>query len=168
MSDTSRPPPPKIRAEMLRDVGLFGGLDDESLRVLAEQLPVMMVEPGAAVVDEGDDRQEMFLVIAGELEVVKRGRGGEFRVALFGPGDCFGEMSLIDVQPRSATVRAVAHTLMLRMTPQSLEELLYRRDPKAYSIFIMNIARELSRRLRVADGILAQFVSAATGQHLHD
>jgi len=61
-----------------------------------------------------------------------------------------------------------ASALMLRMTPQSLEELLYRRDPKAYSIFIMNIARELSRRLRVADGILAQFVSAATGQHLHD
>ena len=157
MSDTSRPPPPKIRAEMLRDVGLFAGLDGGSLRVL-----------GAAVVDEGDDRQEMFLVIAGELEVVKRGRGGEFRVALFGPGDCFGEMSLIDVQPRSATVRAVAHTLMLRMTPQSREEPPYRRDPKAYSIFIMNIPRELSRRLRVADGILAQFVSAATGQHLHD
>ena len=103
MSDTSRPPPPKIRAEMLRDVGLFGGLDDETLRVLAEQLPVMTVEPGAAVVDEGDDRQEMFLVIAGELEVVKRGRGGEFRVALFGPGDCFGEMSLIDVQPQTTS-----------------------------------------------------------------
>ncbi len=168
MVDTSKPPPPKIRAEMLKDVGLFGGLDDATLDVLAEGLPVITVEPGVSIVEEGDKRQEMFLVIAGELEVVKRGRGGEFRVALFGPGDCFGEMSLIDVQPRSATVRSVAHTLMLRLTAQSLEELLYRRDPKAYSIFIMNIARELSRRLRVADGILAQFVSTATGARLND
>ena len=78
-------------------------------------------------------------------------------------------MSLIDVQPRSATVRAVAPTLMLRMSSEDVEELLYRRDPKAYSLFIMNIARELSRRLRVADGILAQFVNTVSETHqLHD
>lgn len=150
---------------MLRDIGLFGGLDDESLAVMARELPAETVMPGVDIVSEGDTTQEMFVVIGGELEVVKNGRNGEMRMAMFGPGDWFGEMSLIEVQPRSATVRSVAHTLMLRVTSEAVQELLYRRDPKAYSLFIMNIARELSRRLRVADGILAQFVTTVSETH---
>ncbi|MEO0325693.1 MAG: hypothetical protein AAF447_22240, partial [Myxococcota bacterium] len=49
--------------------------------------------------------------------------------------------------------------MLVKITTEDVETLLYRRDVKAYALFVMNIARELSRRLRVADGILAQFVS---------
>ncbi|MFT5354547.1 MAG: CRP/FNR family cyclic AMP-dependent transcriptional regulator [Polyangiales bacterium] len=160
---TKEAPGMKISPSMLADIGLFGGLDDETLAILAEELPHVRVEVGAPVVSEGDTAQEMFVVINGELEVVKRGpRGGEARVALFGPGDWFGEMSILDVAPRSATVRSVAPTLLLRITNEDLDRLLYRRAPKAYYLVIMNIARELSRRLRVADGIIAQFVSTVS------
>lgn len=156
-------PGPRISAAMLRDIGLFGGLDDETLALLARELPTSTVDIGATVVEEGDTSAEMFVVIGGELEVVKRGpKGGEFRVALFGPGDWFGEMSILDVQPRSATVRAVAPTMLVRITAEHVEKLLYRRDLKAYSLLLMNIARELSRRLRVADGILGQFVTTVS------
>ncbi len=111
--------------------------------------------------------REMFVVVGGELEVVKEGpRGGDVRVALFGPGDWFGEMSILDVQPRSATVRAVAPTMLVRVTNEHVEHLLYRRDLKAYSLLMMNIARELSRKLRVADGILAQFVSTVNDTYV--
>lgn len=158
---TSEMPTPRITADILRDIGLFGGLDDESLAVLARELPARTVTVGEIVVEEGDTRREMYVVVGGELEVVKQGpRGGEVRVALFGPGDWFGEMSIIEVQPRSASVRAVAPTMLVQISTEEVDRLLYRRDPKAYSLFIMNIARELSRRLRVADGIIAQFVSA--------
>lgn len=163
MSLEQERPRPRINAEILRDIGLFGGLDDESLTILARELPTLHVEVGETVVEEGDLAREMFVVVGGELEVVKRGpRGGEFRVALFGPGDWFGEMSILDVMPRSATVRAVAPTMLVRVTNEHVEKLLYRRDLKAYSLLIMNIARELSRRLRVADGILGQFVSTVS------
>ncbi|MCA9613871.1 MAG: cyclic nucleotide-binding domain-containing protein [Sandaracinus sp.] len=156
-------PRPRITADILRDIGLFGGLDDESLTVLARELPTRVVEVGQTVVEEGDLSREMFVVVGGELEVVKRGpRGGEFRVALFGPGDWFGEMSILDVQPRSATVRAVAPTMLVTLSSEHVEKLLYRRDLKAYALLLMNIARELSRRLRVADGILGQFVSSVS------
>ena len=146
---------------MLQDIGLFGGLDEESLTVLARELPTAHVEAGADVVCEGEPATEMFIVIGGELEVLKSSKDGasEVRVAVFGPGDWFGEMAVLDVQPRSATVRAVAPTMLLKMGAKEVERLLYRRDLKAYSLFIMNIARELSRRLRVADGILAKFVT---------
>lgn len=163
MSHTSDHPRPQITPALLQNIGLFGGLDDTTLELLAKELPTSVVEVGTVVVEEGDTSQEMFVVIGGELEVIKHGpQGGEFRVALFGPGDWFGDMSILDVQPRSASVRAVAPTVLLHMTNEHLDRLLYRRDLKAYSLILMNIARELSRRLRVADGILAQFVTTVS------
>ncbi|MCA9601068.1 MAG: cyclic nucleotide-binding domain-containing protein, partial [Myxococcales bacterium] len=95
----------------------------------------------------------------GELEVFKHGRGGnDLRVALLGPGDWFGDMSMVDPQPRSASVRAIAPSLLLRISPDQLETTLIERDVHTYAILMRNLARELSRRLRVADGILAQMV----------
>ncbi len=167
MSEHDRPKL-RITAAMLRDIGLFGGLDEEALGVLARELPTVHAEAGDAVVHEGDAAHEMFVVVGGELEVVKGGKeGGEVRVALFGPGDWFGEMAILDVQPRSATVRAVAPTILLRITAEHVDQLLYRRDIKSYALFVMNVARELSRRLRVADGILAQFVSTFSNAYVH-
>ncbi len=162
----SRPPTPKLTADRLADIGLFGGLSQATLDVLASSLPTSRVEAGDLVVSEGDQSTQMFVVIAGELEVFKKGEsGGDVRVAVLGPSDWFGEMSIIDVQPRSASVRAVAPTLVLAVTADHVENLLYRRDMKDYALFIMNIARELSRRLRVADGILAQFYTALSHQY---
>jgi len=152
---------PSVTAAILRDIGLFGGLSDESLSRLASQLPELRAEPGKLVVSEGETSTEMFVVVAGELEVVKKAHDGStVRVALLGPGDWFGEMVILDVQPRSATVRALAPSILLSMTADQVDRLLYRVALKDYSLLIMNVARELSRRLRVADGILAQFYVA--------
>ncbi len=168
MSDPSKPdaPTPQVNAAILRDIGLFGGLDEATLGLLATELPVERVPVATKVVAEGDPAREMFVVVSGELEVLKRSpTGGEVRVAMLGPGDWFGEMSIVDVQPRSATVRSLAPSLLLRMSAEHVDQLLYRRDLKAYSLLVMNIARELSRRLRVMDGILSQFVGSLTDQH---
>jgi CRP-like cAMP-binding protein len=150
----------------LREVGLFGGISDESLALLADELPQVRAEPGKTVVSEGDTSTDMFIVVTGELEVVKRAMDGTtVRVAMLGPGDWFGEMAILDVQPRSASVRALAPSLLLAMGPEQVDRLLYRRDMKSYALLLMNIARELSRRLRVADGILAQFFVAMHEQY---
>ena len=163
----SAPPPPKVTAGMLTEVGLFDDLDDAVVGRLARELSTEHVEVGHTVIAEGQTACDMFVVISGELEVVKEGRaGGEARVALFGPGDWFGEMGVLDVQPRSATVRAVAPTMLLRITASDLDRLLFREDIKSYALFIRNIARELSRRLRVADGIVAQLVTAVTDEYV--
>lgn len=152
---------------VLREIGLFGGLDDETLSMLASELPIERVMVGTRVVNEGDPAREMFVVVDGELEVLKKSRSGsEVRVAMLGPSSWFGEMSILDVQPRSASVRALAPSRVMRISAESVDRLLYRRDLKAYALFVMNIARELSRRLRVADGILAQLVGTVNEEYV--
>ena len=161
-------PQDRVDPSWLRDIGLFGGLDEETLNVLARELPLEHVQVDARIVLEGEPAREMFVVLDGELEVLKRSRTGtnEVRMALLGPASWFGEMSILDVQPRSASVRALAPSRVLRISAESVDRLLYRRDMKAYSLFLMNLARELSRRLRIADAVLAQLVGAVNEEYI--
>lgn len=145
--------------EELAEIGLFGGLDAVTLREFVQQLPLLRVAPGEVVFREGDPGRELFVLLQGEMEVIKHSKTQrESRVAIFGPGDWFGEMSILDIMPRSATVRALAPARVLKMSSTHLDA-LYRQDLKAYAIVVMNIAREMSRRLRVADGILADVMA---------
>lgn len=146
-------------ASRLREIGLFGGLSDEVLWELAGSLERLDFQPGSHAFREGESGRDMFLLLDGEMEVLKQSkRNLEARVAILGPGDWFGEMSILDVMPRSATVRALAPSRLLRITAHDLDA-LYRRDLKSYSLVVLNIAREMSRRLRVADGLLADLVA---------
>ncbi len=163
MTDTERA---QVSPSELRTIGLFGALSDEVLAHLAATLSVTTPSAGVVVFNEGDEAREMYVVVSGEMEVLKRSqRGIDARVAMLGPGDWFGEMSIVDVQPRSATVRALAPSRLLRITSADLDA-LYRYDLKSYAIIVLNLARELSRRLRVADGILADFIANVLDSYL--
>ena len=158
--------PQKVDLSELRNVGLFGALSDEALEHLASTLSVVQPSAGDVLFSEGDVAGDMFVVLEGEIEVLKRSRqGSDSRVAVLGSGDWFGEMSIVDVQPRSATVRAIAPSRLLRITAKDLDA-LYRYDIKAYSLIVLNLARELSRRLRVADSILADFIANVVDSYM--
>lgn len=164
LEEREAPVEPPVSDAELRKVGLFGGLSDDVLQHLAMNLPLIVSKPGDVIFREGEQARELFVLLTGEMEVQKRSRRGlDVRLALLGPGDWFGEMSILDVQPRSATVRALAPSRLLVLRAQDLDG-LYRRDLKAYTLLVLNIAREISRRLRVADGILAELVVSVVGE----
>ena len=156
-----------VSVGLLREIGLFGALSDEVLAHLSEVLKTVRVAAGEAVFREGEvQAREMYVVLEGEIEVTKRSRRGrDMRVAILGPSDTFGEMSLIDMQARSATVRAIAPSRLIRMTSEDMDA-LYRFDLKSYALIVLNIARDLSRRLRVADGILADFTASLLDEYV--
>jgi CRP-like cAMP-binding protein len=158
--------PSEIAPSDLRNIGLFGALSDDVLGFLAGIITVVTPEVGAAVFREGEEGSAMFVVLAGEMEVTKKSRAGvDARVAVLGPGDWFGEMSIVDIQPRSATVRALASGRLICITASDLDA-LYRHDVRSYAIIVLNLARELSRRLRVADGILADLIANVVESYL--
>jgi len=145
--------------DQIREIGLFGGLGDDVLRSFVATLEVSEPGAGTVVFKEGESGRELYVILDGEVEVLRHSkRGHETRVAILGPGDWFGEMSVLDVLPRSATTRVLAPSHLLRLTAHELDT-LYRKDTRSYALLVLNIARELSRRLRVADGLLAELVT---------
>jgi CRP-like cAMP-binding protein len=165
MSAPSKADPP-VTVAQLREVGLFGALSDEVLEHLSSSLRTRRVPPGDLIFKEGDSGREMYVLLDGEMEILKRSRRGrDQRVAILGPSDCFGEMSIVDMQPRSASVRALAPSRILRISAEDMDA-LYRHDLKSYTLIVLNIARDLSRRLRVTDGLVADFTASVLDEYV--
>jgi CRP/FNR family transcriptional regulator, cyclic AMP receptor protein len=144
----------------MRTIATFGGLSDSSLELVRDLLVEQKITAGEVLFREGETGSELFIVLNGEIEVLKGGKSGrDTRVALLGPNDMVGEMAMLDLKPRSATVRALSPTTLGVLTCQSLDA-LYRRDMKGYALLVLNMAREVSRRLRVADGLISGFAAS--------
>jgi CRP/FNR family cyclic AMP-dependent transcriptional regulator len=142
----------------------FGGLSDASLDVLVSMLVERRFEAGATVVAEGEPGRSMFIVHSGELVVSKFGESGRvICMARLGPGDFFGEMTLIEMQNRSATVEAESPTVLYELTARNLYT-YYKADIHAYVMVMQNINRELCRRLRRADNCIAELTDATREQ----
>lgn len=130
---------------------LFGGLDGGGLDAFTCAAERVETPAGEAVYREGDRAEHLYLVESGVLVVQKGDDARE--LTTLARGDFFGEMSFVDMQPRSATVRAQSDVVLWRWPYCQLHS-VYRSDPKAYLLVVMNIAREISRRLRRADEVI--------------
>ena len=146
--------------EFLRQVPLFGGLPDSALQRLLELMQLRACATGEVICAEGDAAREMFIVRTGAVEVRKRALAGDACLARLRAGDEFGEMSLIDIQPRSASVVACESTYLYVLGNMDLLA-LYEEDLPSYSFFLQNLCRELSRRLRVANRVIIDAVASA-------
>ncbi len=148
--------------EFIQRIPIFGGLEEEELAKVAGYLRRRVYSAGEIIVREGEQAKELFIVHRGQVEIYKeRGREStEARIALLGEGECFGEMSLIDIMPRSASVRALSDTEAMSLSYVDFHALCVWRI-ETYTLLVMNIAREISRRLRLADSILAEVDTGA-------
>ena len=146
---------PDLKAFLLA-TPFFGGLTDTSLELLVSMLEERRFDAGSTVVTEGEPGRSMFIVHSGELVVSKRTDSGRaIRMSELAAGDFFGEMTLIEMQNRSATVAAESPTVLYELTAQKLYT-CYKTDIRAYVIVLQNINRELCRRLRRADNRIAE------------
>ena len=141
---------PDLKAFLLA-TPFFGGLSDPGLDLLVSMLTERRFEPGATIVAEGEPGRSMFIVKSGRLAVSKRASSGRvIPISVLERGDFFGEMTLIEMQNRSATVVAEVLTVLYELTAQDLYA-CYKADIHAYVIVLQNINRELCRRLRRSD-----------------
>jgi CRP/FNR family transcriptional regulator, cyclic AMP receptor protein len=134
-------------ATLLAEVPLFATLDDAERALLAAQLDEVQVRAGARVFSRGDPGGAIYIVADGEVQIsVEDTTGQRIVFETAGRGDFFGELSLLDGDPRSADALAVKDTRALRVDRQDLA-LLFRRHPDS----AMDVLTVMGRRLREAD-----------------
>src|SRR5258706_6059837 len=148
--------------EFLVATPFFGGLDDASLDRLIEMLVERRYVAGDTVFKEEEAGRSMYIIHAGQLLVWKKGDSGRVvRMSHLGPGDFFGEMTLIEMQNRSATVSVeTPQAVLFELTAANLYA-YYKADVQAYCMVLGNINRELCRRLRKPDDRITEFADAS-------
>lgn len=145
----------QARVELLQSMPIFGGLRQDTLEFLVDHANTVRLSPGELFFREGDDAVSMFVLERGKVAVAKlRGRE-EHLLKHLSQGDCFGEMALLDLYPRSASVMAVEPCEAIEIPSSTLLK-LYEHDLEQFTIIQMNMGREISRRLRAADKRLFQ------------
>ncbi|MGH9889758.1 MAG: family 2B encapsulin nanocompartment shell protein [bacterium] len=116
--------------ENLRAIPLFRNSDVEVLTELVGHFEARQVPADSVIVREGDPGDELFIISRGKVEVTRNNAAGRRSIlSLLSDGDFFGEMALLRSEPRSATVRAVAPTLLLVLSRAAVES-LGNRHPK--------------------------------------
>ena len=141
--------------EQWQRVPIFAGLDDDALRLLVERSAPADFQAGHVIVREGALGNRLFLINTGMVRVCKNfGTPEQVQLALLKPGDHFGEMCILEPMPRSATVQAVTDTTLSGLSAMVFLE-LYEKMPRQYGLLLLNISRDLSRRLRQLDTAFA-------------
>jgi CRP-like cAMP-binding protein len=149
-------PDPPVDLSFLQGTPIFGGLEAEALKLVASHLLRRVLPAGSLVLSEGEAAREMYVVESGLAEVrVHRSPPdeGDVHLATLKAGDCFGEMSLLDIQSRSASVTTRAETSLLVLRYRELL-VIRNADAETFTFLVMNIAREVSRRLRASQRLL--------------
>ncbi len=140
----------------LKTVSVFKDLAEPHLVALALRLRERRLKKGEVLFREGDKGDELFLIREGTIVVSKPVMGRVEQVlARMGPGEFFGEMSLFDQAPRSATVQADADALLLCLDRTSLHQFI-EVSPRAAAAFFFQMVQVFSGRLRESGNLIAE------------
>jgi CRP-like cAMP-binding protein len=138
------------RVELLQSMPVFGAVQTQVLMYLLQSSRSVPMKRGGYFFREGDLADSMFVLEEGEVAVYRNWQGTDFKLRELRAGDCFGEMALLDCQPRSASVLVLQDALAIEISTAQLAE-IYEKFPDQFVLMHMNMAREVCRRLRAAD-----------------
>jgi len=140
---------------MLQAMPIFGGIREDILEFILDKAVIVSVPREEYFFREDVRGTSMYVLEAGKVLVTKSWECREYVLAEMKAGDCFGEMSLIDLGPRTASVLALEDCRAIKLTNVNILK-IYQHDLEQFVMIQMNMAREVSRRLRHTDEILFQ------------
>ncbi|MEJ2200418.1 MAG: cyclic nucleotide-binding domain-containing protein [Desulfuromonadaceae bacterium] len=146
------------RAEMLERIPWLADLSWQELETLARYFKVSRATKGITIFREGDRDSYLGLIAEGRVQVIKRDDHQQAKIlAILGPGKVFGEMMLIDGEPRSATIVAAEPATLLLFSRDSLDTLI-EEFPRLAAKFLCKLCALLSQRLRRTSGQLVDLI----------
>lgn len=147
-----------IRAEMLEKSQWASEFTWKEIENLARYLAIARIAPGATIFKEGTVGERMCILVEGNVNVVKVDAHGRHKVlTTITKGKAFGEMTLFDGEPRSASVLAAVPTTMLVLTRDNLEQLLDN-HPRLGAKLLLKLGKVISQRLRMTTGQLVNLI----------
>ena len=141
------------RIALLQAMPVFGAIREDALGFLLERSRIVRRDAGELFFSEHQEANSMFVLESGSASAFKSWNGHEFVLHELKAGDCFGEMALMDLFPRSASVRADETCCAIELSAANLHD-LFERDAEQFALIQMNIGREVCRRLRSTDELL--------------
>lgn len=143
-----------VNHDVVRKAPLFAALDDETADSLIASMTPQHMERGDVLFREGDSGDRLYVIGEGKIKLGRSSPDGrENLLAILGPGEMFGELSLFDPGPRTATATAVAETQIVGFTHEQLKSFLSERPGVGTTLLAA-----LARRLRRTNESLADLV----------
>jgi CRP/FNR family transcriptional regulator, cyclic AMP receptor protein len=143
-----------VDGNVLRQAPLFSALDDEAADALSAAMSEIKLRRGQVLFHEGDSGDRLFVVVEGKVKLGRTSADGrENLIAVLGPGQMFGELSLFAPGPRSATVTAVTDAAMMSLTHDEMLRWLHGRPEVARGLLL-----QLASRLRKVSDVVADLV----------
>ena len=137
--------------EFLRNIALFEGMPDDDLKRLCDSIDEVDLPAGELLFREGDTGDKVYIIQSGQLEILKQAGPHEVRLAIRDSGDVIGEMSLLEIAPRTATARAVDECRLLALEQHELDILLATSPTAARALL-----KTITARLRSTNTLLQQ------------
>jgi len=140
--------------DALRKAGLFQGVDPDDIEALGGEFEISEISRGQVLFHEGEPGDSLYIVLSGKVKLGRRASDGrENLVAVMGPSDQFGELSLFDPGPRTATAVVVTDGRVARLPKSALQKWVQERPQIA-----MQLLRVVARRLRRTNTMLADLI----------
>lgn len=140
--------------EMLRRAPLFAGLDERSTNELLDKLASVRIRRGETLFHEGASGDKVYVVLTGKMKLTKTSADGrENLLAVIGPGEMFGELSLFDPIPRTSSAAAISDSELAALGHQELRPWITEHPDVA-----MQLLRALVQRLRRTNEVMADLV----------
>jgi len=149
--------------ELLSNIPLFESLTEMDLRTLAGRLEERVAEPGEVIFNQGDEGSRLYLIAEGSVEISYGMASHKVTLARLFNGQYFGELSLFDRAPRSATATAIQRTHLMILDAHDLVDFVNRNPAAA-----LRIISEMSERLRQTNELMSRQVSRNINEEVEE
>ena len=142
---------------ILNKISILAGLSESQLYTLFQHLNKVTFKTNEVVFSQGEEPNHIYIVKIGKVKLVVWEDDTPLELVEFGVGHCFGEASVIGIQPHKGTAIAECPTELIVLSRKALMS-IYDLDKELFGILILNIAREVCRRLHATDDILLHYL----------
>jgi CRP/FNR family transcriptional regulator, cyclic AMP receptor protein len=142
---------------ILSDIAIWGGVTENQRKKIFAKLEIAVFKQGEYVFRKGDEPSHIYIVKSGKIGLMIADKEVTLEKKVLGAGECFGEASLMAMQRHTTNAVALEESEVMVLSRRALLQ-LRSEDIQLFALLMMNIARELARRLKLTDDILLYYI----------